>query len=82
MSSPTLQKQWVRAVVDLTQTYNDVGGKISKPKPTSLWYTLTGTTNENKDDTSKQRKGKESSGTTCTLSKFVGGNSHSLENSK
>ena len=67
MSTPTLQKQWVRAVVDLTQMYNDVGGKISKSKLTPLWYTLTRTTDENKGDKSKKRKGKESSGTRCTV---------------
>lgn len=36
MSTPTLQKQWVRAAVDLTQMYNDVEGKISKPKPVTI----------------------------------------------
>lgn len=67
MSTPTLQKQWVRAAVDLTQMYNDVEGKISKPKPTSLWHTLTWTTDQNKGDKSKKGKGKESSGTRCTV---------------
>ena len=58
MSTPSLQKQ-VRAAVDLTPRYNDVGGKIPQFKPTSLWYTLLWTTDEDTGDkTNKGRKAK------------------------
>lgn len=61
MCTSTLHKQRVSTTVDLSQRYNDVGGRISKPKPTSLCYTLTWTTDKDKGD-SKREKGRKAQG--------------------